>query len=167
MLINKSHFTLAFLIILSLTEFIYGQPVLPQRTIEVAPTQALSFGKFYDNGGNGGTITVNWQGIRTTTGDIYAIPSSQVTPAIYAVKLCQGRTINITYPENTTLTDSNGSSLRLDIGPTEKGANGAIFATENNCNFITLLRIGGTLHIPPNANFTSFTGNFSVYFEQQ
>ena len=147
--------------------FICGQPALPQRTVEVTPTQSISFGQFFDKGGNGGTITVNWQGVRTTTGDIYPIPSSPVTPAIYAVKLCQGRTVNITYPESATLTDGNGFSLKLDIGPTEKGANGAIFATENNCNFITLLRVGGTLHIPPNTPTNSFTGNFSIYFEQQ
>ena len=146
---------------------IFGQPALPQRVITATPTQSISFGTFFDNGGNGGSITVDWQGIRTTTGDIYPIPNSPVTPAIFAIKLCQGRTVNITYPESTTLTDSNGFSLKLDIGPTEKGGNGAVFATEKNCNFITLLRIGGTLHIPPNTPSNSFTGNISIYFEQQ
>lgn len=173
MITMKTHFKLVFLIILFSAGFICGQPILPQRTITVSATQNLSFGLFFDASGNGGTITVDWQGIRTNTGGIYPIPSSAVSPAIFEIKLCQGRTVNIMYPESTTLTDSNGFSLRLDIGPTEKGASGAIFATENNCNFITLLRVGGTLHIPPNAPFNSarpfdsFTGSFPIYFEQQ
>ena len=55
----------------------------------------------------------------------------------------------------------------MKIGPTQKGGNGAIFATENNCNFITILRVGGKLIIPPNTNAGVFTGEFEIYFEQQ
>jgi hypothetical protein len=62
---------------------------------------------------------------------------------------------------------SGGGSITLDVGPTEKGGNGAIFATEKNCNFITVLRVGGTLHIPVNTTTGDYTGNFEVSFEQQ
>jgi hypothetical protein len=55
----------------------------------------------------------------------------------------------------------------LDVGPTEKGLNGAVFAVNNNCNFITKLRVGGTLHIPENSTAGSFTGSFEISFNQQ
>lgn len=155
-----------FLIIVFFYNFIYTQPALPQRSITLDATQALSFGKFY-NKGSGGTISVSWQGIRSTTGDIVAMPSSQGLPAIYAVKLCQGRNIRITYPTTSTLINSDGNSLILDIGPTERGVSGAVFASEQNCNFITILRVGATLHIPPNTPIGDYTGGFAISFDQQ
>ena len=144
----------------------YSQPALPQRSLTIAATQSLDFGKFYDSGG-GGTISVGYQGIRSTTGGIVAPASSIVTPALIELKLCQGRSITITYPPTTTLYGSRGGSIILDVGPTEKGGNGAIFPTEKNCNFITVLRVGGTLHIPVNTTSGNYTGNFEVSFEQQ
>ena len=144
----------------------YSQPALPQRSLTIAATQNLDFGKFYDSG-SGGTISVSWQGIRTTTGGIVAPASSIVFPALIELKLCQGRSITITYPPTTTLYGSRGGSIILDVGPTEKGGNGAIFATEKNCNFITILRVGGTLHIPVNTTTGDYTGNFEITFEQQ
>lgn len=155
-----------FLIIVFFYNFLYTQPVLPQRTITLDATQALSFGTFY-NKANGGTISVSWQGVLSTTGDIIVMPGSQGLPAIYAVKLCQGRNIKITYPKTSKLTNSDGHSLTLDIGPTEKGASGAVFASEQNCNFITILRVGATLHIPQNTHKGFYTGGFAVSFDQQ
>jgi len=145
---------------------IYAQPALPQRKITLDATQALSFGRFHTRG-NGGTISVSWQGIISTTGDVFAMPRSEGMPAIYAVKLCQGRNIRITYPQTSELINSDGYTLKLDVGPTEKGASGAVFASEKNCNFITTLRVGATLHIPPNAPQGDYTGGFSVSFNQQ
>jgi hypothetical protein len=144
-----------------------AQPTVPQRVITVNPTQDLDFGLFFDNSGAGGSITVDWQGNRTTTGDIVGLPSYPGNPALFEVKLCQGRNVTITYVPTVILTASNGGTLSLDVGPTEKGENGAIFAVENNCNFITILRVGGTLHIPPNTTRGVFTGTFEMSFDQQ
>lgn len=164
--INKVYRKILFLIIVFSYNFAFAQPVLPQRSITLNPTQPLSFGSFCDSG-NGGTISVDWQGIRTTTGDIIALPSSEGMPAIFDIKLCQGRNIIITYPVTSTLINSTGNALTLDIGPTEKGVSGAVFSTEENCNFITILRVGATLHIPPNTILGDYTGSFTVSFDQQ
>jgi hypothetical protein len=143
-----------------------AQPALSSSTFAVAATKPIHFGDFYDLGG-GGTITVDWQGIRTTTGGILAIPGSVARPALFEVKLCQGRNVTITFAPTTTLSSTNGSVFVLDVGPTEKGLNGAVFAVNNNCNFITKLRVGGTLHIPENSTAGSFTGSFEISFNQQ
>jgi hypothetical protein len=145
-----------------------GQPTLPQRTITVNATQPIHFGTFCVTGAGGGTVTVGWDGTRTATGSVVLLsiaPTAQ--PAVFEVKLCQGRNVTISYDPTTIITGSNGGSLIMDIGPTERGFDGAVFTTDSDCNFVTPLRVGGTLHIPVNAIPGIYTGNFNINFTQQ
>lgn len=148
-------------------EAILAQPVLPQREITIYASQSIDFGLFYDRDGSGGTISVDSQGSRTFTGGINTLPSYPGRPALFEVKLCQGRNVTITYPPTTILSGTNADQIIMEIGPTEKGGNGAVFATEYNCNFITILRVGATLTIPPNTKTGVFTGSFEISFDQQ
>jgi|TARA_B110000259_G_C14005375_1_gene397758 hypothetical protein len=168
-LLDKYNFSVKLLCLLMLfyVTITSAQPVLPQRAITVYASQKLNFGLFYDKSGYGGSISVDPQGTRTVTGGIAILPSYPGQPALFEIKLCQGRSITISYPLETTLTSTGGAEIIMKIGPTQKGGNGAIFATENNCNFITILRVGGKLIIPPNTNAGVFTGEFEIYFEQQ
>jgi hypothetical protein len=164
--IKKSLILTIFLIVYANT--IYAQPDLPQRTLTVTATQAIHFGTFCITGGAGGTVTVGYDGSRISTGDVLllsAVPTAQ--PAIFEIKLCQGRNVIITFSATTTLTGSNGGSLTLDIGPTEKGISGASFTTNSDCNFITPLRVGGTLHVPGTAIPGTYTGDFEITFNQE
>ncbi len=45
-----------------------AQPVLPQRSLTVTPTQPIHFGTFAVTGGVGGTVTVGWDGSRPSPG---------------------------------------------------------------------------------------------------
>lgn len=140
-----------------------AQPALPQRTVTVEPTQVLDFGTFYVT--SAGTITVHWDGTVTTTGGVVSIHTASVKPAIFEVKLCQGRKVTITYAPTTI---SNGApSLVLNVGPTEKGPSGATFDVNNNCNFITTLRVGGTLVVPGGSPPGTYTGSFPMTFTQE
>jgi len=137
-----------------------AQPRLPQKTITVIPTQALHFGTFAVTGGAGGSITVGYDGSISSIGNIVplaTIPTAQ--PAIFEIKLCQGRNVIISYESTTFLTGSEGGSLMLEIGPTEKGVNNALFMTNSDCNFITPLRVGGTLNVPGGALSGIYTGS--------
>ena len=167
---NKRLIKLLFLTIVLFVcvGFSFAQPVLPQRTITVTPTQSIYFGTICNMGWPGGTVTLGWDGSRTSTGNIVLLtmaPTSQ--PAIFEVKLCEGRNVIITFSPTTTLYGSNGGSLTLDIGPTEKGPNGASFATNSDCNFITPLRVGGTLHIAGSSIPGIYTGSFEITFNQE
>ncbi len=149
------------------TNLSFAQPPLPQRTLTVAATQALHFGTFCITGSGGGTVTVGYDGSRNSTGDIALLAISPIaTPAILEVILCEGRNVIITYNATTTLTGSAGS-LSLEIGPTEKGPSGSIFPTNGNCDFINLLRVGGTLTIPGTAPPGIYSGNFNITFNQE
>jgi len=142
----------------------YAQPGLPQRTITVQPTQAIDFGIFYVL--SAGTISVDWQGTVSTTGGVVSLSAATARPAIFDIKLCEGRDITITYDPTTTLT--NGvQPLTLNIGPTEKGISGATFPVNGDCNFITTLRVGGTLDVPNGSPAGIYSGSFSMTFSQE
>lgn len=147
---------------------IHAQPGLPQRTITTTATQVIHFGSFCLTGAGGGTVTVGYDGTRSATGDILLL---SITPlaqaAIFEIKLCQGRTVTMTYDPSTTVTGNNGGSFNLDIGPTEKGISGVEFPVNNDCNFITTLRVGGTLTIPAGSLIGTYSGNFSMTFTQE
>lgn len=154
-------------VLLSCVYISRAQPVLPQRTLTVTATQAIHFGTLCRTGGAGGTVVLHWDGTRTATGDLELLsisPTSQ--PAIFEIKLCQGRNIIITFSPTATLTGPGGS-LTLDIGPTEQGGNTASFSSNNDCDFITPLRVGGTLHVPGTALPGIYTGSFAITFNQE
>lgn len=143
----------------------YAQPDLPQRVITVQATQTIDFGTFY--AASSGTITVNWDGSSSTTGGVVSLSSSTQTPSIFEIKLCQGRNVTISYDPTITMTGSNGGSLVLDVGPTEKGVSGSTFEVNNDCNFITILRVGGTLNVPFGSIPGVYTGIFTMTFTQE
>jgi hypothetical protein len=147
---------------------IYAQPNLPQRTITTTATQPIHFGAFCLTGSGGGTVTVGYDGSRSATGDILLFSISPTAqPAIFDIKLCQGRTVTITYDQPAPLTGNKGGSFNLFIGPTEKGTSGAEFPVNNDCNFITTLRVGGTITIPAGSPIGTYSGNFSMTFTQE
>ena len=150
---------------------VFTQPSLPNRSVNVTATQAIYFGAFCleTAGSSGGTVQLDWQGNRSSTGQIVLLNSDMYYPAIFEIQLCQGRNVIITYSPTTILNGSNGGSLTLNIGPTEKGGNGASFEVNNDCNFVTRLRVGGTLIVGNNSANPggNYTGSFSITFNQQ
>lgn len=169
--ISNRHFAkLLFLatLLFACANFSSAQPVLPQRTITVTATQSIHFGTLCTLGWPGGTVIVGWDGSRTSTGNLLLLSMSPTAqPAIFEVKLCEGRSISITFDATTTLTGSQGGSLTMDLGPTEKGSNGASFSTNGDCNFITPLRMGGTLHVPGSPIPGTYSGSFAITFNQE
>ncbi len=165
--LNKSFLKLLFvtLIFFFCLNVSYAQPELPQRTITVQSTQAIDFGTFYVT--SAGTITVNWNGSVSTTGGVVSLSSSTAHPAIFDIKLCQGRNVTITYDPTIILTGNNGGSFILNVGPTEKGVSGSEFPVNNDCNFITTLRVGGTLEVPGSSQAGDYSGSFSIDFTQE
>ena len=170
--INNRNAVTKLVLILSMlfsnTFILQAQPALPQRSITVAATKALHFGTFALTGGAGGTVVVDWNGTRSATGSIGLLSAAPVAqPAIFEIKLCQGRNVIISFDPTVTLTGSDGGSLVLNLGPTEKGGNGAVFATDGNCNFVSLLRVGGSLNVPGTAIPGVYTGTFFITFNQE
>lgn len=146
----------------------FAQPALPQRTLTVTATQAISFGSFCVTG-NGGSVTVGHDGTRSVSNSniIPLIMAPTAHQAIFEIKLCQGRNVIINLGGPTPLTAGNGVELWLQIDTTDKGNTGSSFMTNRDCNFVTLLNVGGTLTIPGNAPPGTYTGYFDIIFNQQ
>jgi len=170
LLINTRFFELLFLtIILSFCDSLsFAQPVLPQRSLSVTATQGIHFGTFCLTGSSGGTVTVGYEGSRSSTGDVLLLTKAPTAhPAIFEIKLCEGRNVTINFDVSTTLNGSNSGTLTLNLGPTEKGINGVGFPTNSDCNFFTQLRMGGTLNVPGGAIVGTYTGSFAITFNQE
>jgi hypothetical protein len=135
--------------------------------LTITTTQALNFGTICQLG-SGGTVTVGYNGTRTSTGNILLLDKAPTAKAaLYEIKLCPAGNVNITFDATTILTSGNGSSLTLDIGPTEKGLNGCSFMTNSDCNTPTFLRVGGTLHLEGNEISGNYSGSFTIIVNQQ
>ena len=144
-----------------------GPPPLPQRTITVSPTQTLSFGTFYISDSNAAFIVVGPNGFVTSkSANVFMVSSVSVRPAIFEVKLCQGRDVTITLNTLTALTNSSVNLTLSDLVP-DKAALGVPFQVESNCTFITTVRVGGKLTIPAGAINGVYNGSFSLDFAQQ
>ena len=142
----------------------FAQPGLPPRSVTAVATQPIDFGSFVVTGA--GTITVDFNGNRSATGGVIIISGSIPKPAIFDIKLCQGRNVTITY-DPTTLISYLGNNLTLNIGPTEHGLSGSTFPVTGDCNFITTIRVGGTLVVPGGSIVGIYSGSFSMTFTQE
>jgi Domain of unknown function (DUF4402) len=147
---------------------IFAQPDIPQQSTTVAAAQAICFGKFCVTGSGGGTITVAYDGTRTCTGGIILLPGYPTAePAIFEAKLCPNKTVSINFDATTNVSAAKGALLKMDIGPTEKGLNGAVFTTNTDCNSTTALRVGGTLYISGKTMSGNYSGIFNITFKQE
>jgi len=138
----------------------------PPRPIQVKVNtlQHLSFGTFIQ-GGNYGTVTVDYTGTRTASGSII-LPGmySLVTPALFEITAIPGTLITISNGPTATLTSSSSGTLSLTIGASSKGSP---FITTG---VTTLVYIGGTLVVKDLISSNPaglYSGTFDVTFIQQ
>ncbi|MDP4290415.1 MAG: DUF4402 domain-containing protein [Bacteroidota bacterium] len=157
---------LTILIFFLFTNSSTAQPSLPQRTLTLTATQAIHFGTVCV-GSIGGTVTVDHNGTRTSSDLILLNIAPYAQPAIFEIKLCQGRNVSISFDSSIMLNGEHGGTLTMDKIETDKGTNGARFTTNSDCNFITPVRVGGTLHIPGNAIPGNYSGFMSITINQQ
>jgi hypothetical protein len=148
-----------------------AQPGLPQRTATVSATQTLNFGDLtIISGSSGGTVSVDYNGSRTATGNIVLLNlGNSFHQAIFEFKLCPGRLVTINYSPTVTLNGSGSGNILLHIGPTNRGVNGTSFTSNSGCDNINLISVGGTIDVgsmssnPPGL----YTGSFDLIFIQQ
>ena len=155
---------LSFCVNVSFAQF---APGLPDRAITSAlPLQTINFGTFCLNGGSGGYITVGLSGSVSTTGGIFSFFDGRgAQPAIYAIKLCQGRRIKISF--RTTYLICNGVQLELLSGPSEFEKKGEIFITNRDCDFVNPVCVGGKLKIPDNTPPGLYVGEMLIDLIQE
>lgn len=165
---GKSFFIFTFLSLISLAfseVTAQEKPPIPIK-VEVNTSQFLNFGSF-TTGMNGGTVTVNYEGTRTITGDIFLLNlGASPSPALFDVTANPGTIINISAPTNVELTGSDGGTIYLDIN---SFSTGRTFITTANPLGVNEVFVGGTLRIgnqsaaPPGR----YNGTFTLTFIHQ
>jgi len=150
-------------------------PPLPQRSITARVTKDLCFGDLsLESSSAGGTVSVDCNGIRSFTGDVYLMNSGEsCSPAILEFILCPGRSVKVIYTTASQLSDGafsmNMAIGNISIGSTVITASGQSFFSNKGCNDIHYIQIGGTLTVgnllanPPG----EYTGTFSVTLAQE
>ena len=153
-------------IFLPLIYFSINAQEMPPSPISVTvnTSQNLSFGDF-SQGSTGGTVTVSYNGVRNSTGEIILL-NGTVTPARFDVTANPGTLITIVNGSNATLNGDNGGHCDASNWQCQYWL--AIYneyATHN----INPVYIGGTLTVgnlsasPPG----NYSGSFTVTFVQQ
>jgi hypothetical protein len=138
----------------------------PPRPISVLTAQNLSFGAFF-HGVTGGTVIIDYDGIRSTTGDIIlANLGYTFFPMIVEVDAEPGYLVHIMNGPDVSLSGSNGGSMILHLGD---ASTGNMFICTAIPPGKTEVRIGGTLTVGnPGANPAgSYSGSFQVTFIQE
>ncbi len=164
---------LFFMMVLFVSEGLMAQinpvsPFPPPREIKVYNMQGLSFGSF-STGSSGGSITVDYNGSRTSTGSIILVGGLSYQ-AIFIIELLPGRLVNITLdpPGSVQLQRAGGGgTLYLTIGPTtDRGLSFVTFAAHPFHNLVSIggiLQVGNPLSNPPG----EYVGQFNVTFNQE
>ena len=158
------------IIIMSVTGIInesLAQQMPPRPVIvTVNPSQPLAFGAFALSL-SGGTVTVNTDGSRSYTGNIFLIGMGYpYSPAMFYIRANPGTIISLLNPAPSILTGSGGGSMTLTIDSTDPTTP---FVTTVPWTELTTVLVGGTLTVgslasnPPG----SYTGTFNIIFVQE
>lgn len=140
-------------------------PPIPIK-VEVNTSQFLNFGSF-TTGLNGGTVTVDYDGNRTQTGDIFLLNLGESpSPALFDVTANPGTIIQVLTPENIELTGTNGGTVFLTINSLSTGNT---FITTTQPPAVNPVFVGGTLRIDNQASAPPgrYNGTFTLTFIHQ
>jgi hypothetical protein len=159
---RKLFMVLPVIFLLSLSLEVIAQQD-PPRPIKVTKVQDLGFGTFYQ-GGAGGTVTILWNGTRSSGGTVvlFGIGGSS---AIFNIVANPGTIISFLKP-TSSLSDGSGHFLSLQIDTTNPVSPFVItnnYPTPTPVNFGGILTIGTPLANPPG----NYTGTFDITFVQQ
>lgn len=130
------------------------------EAISIGTTQGLAFGDFV--AGNGGSVSVGTGGIRSTTGGVFLIPSSEGISARFTITGSAFSTYTIQLPPNDTvmLTGPGIDMAVNDFISAPSGAGGQLDASGTQ-----ILNVGATLLVGSGQESGDYTGNFSVIVE--
>lgn len=152
----------ALLVLFAISGAVMAQEPPPRPVmITYNNSQPLAFGAFAP-GVAGGTVTVDADGTRNSSGDIVLLSLGfAFTPAMFYVRANPGTVLSILVGPPVTLTGSGGGTLTLQTGGSLPASP---FVTTLPWPQQTTLLVGGTLTIgnlvanPPG----NYTGNFNI-----
>ncbi len=140
----------------------YGQEHPPRPiSVTVSVIQNLNFGTFC-HGNSGGTVIINPDGSRSSTGDVILLPGTFST-GLYSVCGNAGTMITILNGPDAALTGSGGGTLILKIGDYDPPIPFILTSPTIQVRIGGTLMVGDPLLNPPG----NYSGFFNVTFFQE
>lgn len=134
----------------------------PPGPVTVTSLATLSFGAFYQSGA--GTVSIDYAGTRTWTGGIITLGSYVVSPAILRITGNQGTMITLTMGPDIIMNGSGGGTLTLHLDPVTDPVSPFVL-TAGNPSTVDL-HLGGTIDVPAARPRGSYSGTFTIIFNQ-
>lgn len=130
------------------------------EAISITNTQGLAFGSFV--AGSGGAVTVSTEGVRSASGDVFLIPSSEGLAAHFTVSGAADATYSIQLPANDAvfLTGPGVDMAVNDFISSPSGAGGQLDSGGSQT-----LSVGATLTVGSGQVSGDYSGSFSVTVE--
>lgn len=157
----------ALLVLCAVSGVVMAQEPPPRPVIiTFNSSQPLAFGAF-SPGAAGGTVTVDPDGTRSSSGDIVLLSLGfAYTPAMFYVEANQGTVLSVLVSPPVTLTGSGGGTLTLQVAgslPTSPFVTTLPWPEKTTVLVGGILTIGSIAANPPG----SYTGSFSITLVQE
>ena len=123
--------------------------------ISIIQKQDLNFGTMMAPSSDS-TITLAYNGTKSTTGGVYLLNNSSFTNGIFTIEGQSGRTVNMSLPKEILIYNNNGNSLIVNNFSSDTGVSFVLNSNTIDAN------IGATLHIPAHADVGDYTGTYTV-----
>lgn len=144
-----------------------GQHVQRSAPYRITKVQGLNFGTFTIIPPGDGSVTVDRNGRRSSSGNIVLLPSHPVShPALFELRMIPGRHVSFTCPEKMVLTGLGGEALILVPDLTDRDDNTWQSVPGGISETVFQIRLGGTLYIPAHITPGWFSGSFEVSLHQ-
>jgi hypothetical protein len=134
----------------------------PPRPVTITPVATLSFGAFYQSGA--GTVSVDYAGARTWTGGIITLGSYIVSPAILRITGNPGTRITLTMGPDIIMNGDGGGTVTLHLDPVTDPV--SPFVLTGGTPSTVDLHLGGTIDVPAARPRGSYSGTFTIIFNQ-
>ncbi|HPC97575.1 MAG TPA: DUF4402 domain-containing protein [Bacteroidales bacterium] len=144
----------------------YGQEPPPRPITVTVTSQQLSFGAF-TMGSSGGSVTINPDGTRASTGDVILLSLGYTySAALIEITGNAGTVVSVLNGPDVTLPGSGGGSMVLTLGASSPASP---FVIPSDPPVPLLLYIGGSLGVGPPASNPpgNYSGTFNITFIQE
>lgn len=124
--------------------------------ITISAATGMVFGDM-TSGPLGGSIVMNTDGVRVSTGSVELNSSSVSSPATFAISGIPNSTYTVGLPTSVTLSDGGANRMMVTNFRSNPDASGQL-----NSSGVQSVTIGGTLNIGANQGFGNYSGTMAV-----
>ena len=125
------------------------------RSLSITNISALEFGSISVSS-TAGTVVIDTDGMRFSTGGVMIDPSGSYTPARFYIEGKPNANFSIKLPNTIELRDGYGNTISVD------NFNTSVEAGTLDANGVLEFKVGGQINLDPNQNTGEYSGTMVV-----